>query len=67
MAWSTHLTTLSSRLSGRTTSMSVPFNGLTVLVIEDDWFVREDIASGLRHEGWTVLEAAPREPARVCA
>jgi CheY-like chemotaxis protein len=47
--------------------MSVPFNGLTVLVIEDDWFVREDIASGLRHEGWTVLEAAPREPARVCA
>jgi two-component system, OmpR family, response regulator len=38
--------------------MSVPFNGLTVLVIEDDWFVREDIASGFRQEGWTVLEAA---------
>jgi CheY-like chemotaxis protein len=38
--------------------MRVPFNGLTALVVEDDWFVREDIASGFRQEGWTVLEAA---------
>ena len=45
--------------------MSDPFNvreqeagsGLTVLVVEDDWFVREDIASGFRQERWTVLEA----------
>jgi CheY-like chemotaxis protein len=32
-------------------------DGLTVLVIEDDWLVREDMALGLKQEGWTVLEA----------
>jgi CheY-like chemotaxis protein len=39
-------------------SMRAPFSGLTVLVVEDDWFVREDIANRFRQEGWMVLEAA---------
>jgi CheY-like chemotaxis protein len=34
------------------------FNGLSVLVVEDDWFVRADIVLSLQQEGWTVLEAA---------
>ena len=38
--------------------MRAPFAGLTVLVVEDDWFVREDIANWFRQEGWMVLEAA---------
>jgi two-component system, OmpR family, response regulator len=38
--------------------MKGPFDGLTALVVEDDWFVREDIAGEFRREGWTVLEAA---------
>jgi CheY-like chemotaxis protein len=33
-------------------------NGLTVLVVEDDWLVRADIVLGLQQEGWTVLEAS---------
>jgi CheY-like chemotaxis protein len=33
------------------------FDGLTVLVVEDDWFVREDMVLGLKQEGWFVLEA----------
>ena len=33
------------------------FDGLTVLVVEDDWFVREDMVLGLKREGWFVLEA----------
>jgi len=37
--------------------MCARFDGLVVLIVEDDWFVREDLASGLRQEGWTVLEA----------
>jgi len=32
-------------------------DGLTVLVVEDDWLVREDMVLGLKQEGWTVLEA----------
>ncbi len=31
------------------------FQGLTALVVEDDWFLREDLADGFRQEGWTVL------------
>jgi CheY-like chemotaxis protein len=38
--------------------MRVPFNGRIVLVVEDDWFVREDISDQFRREGWMVLEAA---------
>jgi CheY-like chemotaxis protein len=38
--------------------MRGPFDGLTALVVEDDWFVREEIAGEFRREGWTVLEAA---------
>jgi PAS domain S-box-containing protein len=34
-----------------------PFDGLTALIVEDDWLVREDIAGEFRREGWTVLEA----------
>ncbi len=33
------------------------FDGLTVLVVEDDWLVREDMVLGLQQEGWIVLEA----------
>jgi len=31
--------------------------GLTVLVVEDDWLVREDFVLHLQQEGWVVLEA----------
>jgi two-component system, response regulator PdtaR len=31
---------------------------VTVLVVEDDWIVREDVVTDLRQEGWAVLEAA---------
>jgi CheY-like chemotaxis protein len=34
-----------------------PFDRLTVLVVEDDWFVRQDLVLGLQQEGWIVLEA----------
>ena len=37
--------------------MGTRFNGLIALVVEDDWLLREDLAAGLRQEGWTVLEA----------
>lgn len=37
--------------------MKVPSKGRTALVVEDDWFVREDIAAQFREEGWQVLEA----------
>jgi CheY-like chemotaxis protein len=37
--------------------MGARFDGLVVLIVEDDWIVREDVAFGLRQEGWTVLEA----------
>ena len=33
------------------------FDGLAVLVVEDDWFVRQDMVLGLQQEGWIVLEA----------
>jgi CheY-like chemotaxis protein len=33
------------------------FDGLTVLGVEDDWFVRPDMVLGLQQEGWIVLEA----------
>jgi hypothetical protein len=35
-------------------------NGLTVLVVEDDWLVRADIVLGLQQERWTVLEVQNR-------
>lgn len=41
--------------------MKMPVDSLTALVVEDDWFVREDIANAFRKEGWTVLEAATGE------
>ena len=31
---------------------------VTVLVVEDDWMIREDIVIDLRQQGWAVLEAA---------
>lgn len=31
---------------------------VTVLVVEDDWLIREDIVTELRQEGWAILEAA---------
>jgi two-component system, response regulator PdtaR len=41
--------------------VKMPVDSLTALVVEDDWFVREDIANAFRKEGWTVLEAAAGE------
>ena len=38
--------------------MKASSNGLTVLVVEDDWLMREDIVLSLEQEGWIVLEAA---------
>jgi hypothetical protein len=38
--------------------MKDAFNGLTALVVEDDWVVREDGAGWFRQHGWTVLETA---------
>jgi CheY-like chemotaxis protein len=32
-------------------------NGRVALVVEDDWFLRADIANQFRQEGWVVLEA----------
>jgi CheY-like chemotaxis protein len=43
--------------AGKWRSMGGRFDGLVVLIVEDDWLVREDLAAGLRQEGWTVLEA----------
>ena len=31
---------------------------VTVLVVEDDWLIRDHIVTDLRQEGWAVLEAA---------
>lgn len=31
---------------------------VTVLVVEDDWLVRESIVTDLQQEGWAVLEVA---------
>ena len=31
---------------------------VTVVVVEDDWMIRENIVTDLRQEGWAVLEAA---------
>jgi CheY-like chemotaxis protein len=38
----------------------------TVLVVEDDWLLREDLASELRLEGWTIVEAAAGARAIAC-
>jgi CheY-like chemotaxis protein len=39
-------------------SVKASSNGLTVLVVEDDWLVRADIVLSLQEEGWMVLEAS---------
>ena len=38
--------------------MQAARKAVTVLVVEDDWLIREDIVTDLRQEGWAVLEAA---------
>jgi CheY-like chemotaxis protein len=38
--------------------MKASFKGLTALVVEDDWMVREVVVNDLQEMGWTVLEAA---------
>jgi CheY-like chemotaxis protein len=43
---------------GGARSVRASSTGLTVLVVEDDWLVREDIVLGLQQEGWMVREAA---------
>jgi CheY-like chemotaxis protein len=40
------------------TIMKTSSDNLTVLVVEDDWFVREDIVNAFLRERWTVLESA---------
>jgi CheY-like chemotaxis protein len=39
-------------------SMPDAFNGLTVLVVEDDWLVRENVAGWFQEQGWNVADAA---------
>jgi CheY-like chemotaxis protein len=34
-----------------------------ILIVEDDWLVREDIAGEFRRSGWTVLESSTGEGA----
>jgi CheY-like chemotaxis protein len=38
--------------------MTVSFKGLTAVVVEDDWMLREITVNELQEMGWTVLEAA---------
>ena len=38
--------------------MQAALKAVTVLVVEDDWMIREDIVIDLRQQGWAVLEAA---------
>ena len=38
--------------------MQAARKAVTVLVVEDDWLIRENIVTDLRQEGWAVLEAA---------
>jgi CheY-like chemotaxis protein len=38
--------------------MTNPFDGLTVLVVEDDGLVREDAVEWFRQQGWSVFETA---------
>lgn len=35
----------------------------TILVVEDEWLVRDELAHALRADGWSVLEAATGEAA----
>jgi CheY-like chemotaxis protein len=32
-----------------------------VLIVEDEWFIREEISQGFRHAGWDVLEMSSGE------
>jgi CheY-like chemotaxis protein len=41
------------------TEIKVP----VVMVVEDEWLLREQIAEDLRHDGWDVLEASTGEKA----
>ena len=51
-----------SILSGTSGKWSAPLQAapkaVAVLVVEDDWMIREDIVIDLRQQGWAVLEAA---------
>src|SRR5690606_7608363 len=42
-------------------------NGRVVLVVEDEWLVRAEIASALRDAGWQVFEADSGEAAIALA
>ena len=39
-------------------ALQVARDVVTVLVVEDDWMVREYMVTDLRQQGWAVLEAA---------
>jgi CheY-like chemotaxis protein len=41
------------------------FEDRTVLVVEDDWLLRDDIVSDLRRDGWNVLETGTGAGAMV--
>lgn len=43
--------------------MSVIHTARVILVVEDEWLVRDDIAHALRAAGWDVLEADTAEAA----
>jgi two-component system OmpR family response regulator len=42
-------------------------NGRIILVVEDEWFIREEIAAALRDVGWQVFEAESGEAAIALA
>jgi CheY-like chemotaxis protein len=42
-------------------------NGRVILVVEDEWLIRDEIASALRDVGWQVFEAGSGEAATAVA
>lgn len=47
--------------------MSPSGKSRVILVVEDEWIVRETIAEALRGEGWSILEASTAEEAIALA
>lgn len=47
--------------------MNTEANGRVILVVEDEWLVRVEIASALRDAGWQVFEAGSGEAAIALA
>ena len=48
---------------GDAAPLDMQFMPPTILIVEDEWLVREEIAEEFRREGWTVLESSTGEGA----